>query len=51
MPLEVSTFDTNPVSDIFLEQNISKIWTLTLNSLRTVQLEELVEAKILEQLI
>jgi len=48
---EVSTFDSNPAPDAFLDLNISKIWSLTLNSLRTVQLEELVEAKILEQLI
>jgi len=30
---------------------MSKIWALTLNSLKTVQLADLVEANILEQLI
>jgi len=51
-PKEVSSFEVNTVvHDSFLEQNLSKIWSLTLNSLRTVQLSELVEAKLLEQLI
>jgi hypothetical protein len=49
---EVSSFEVEaPTSDTFIEQNLSKIWSLTLNSLKTVQLAELVEARLLERLI
>lgn len=51
-PQEISSFDDQPAPrDEFLTQNMSKIWSMTLNLLRTVQLNELVEAKLLEQLI
>lgn len=53
-PEEVSSFelvDGKEKQSSFLEQNLSKIWSLTLNSLRTVELNELVEAKLLENLI